>query len=68
MRNRPALRRLPNLRVRFTRQIFQPHVVRVMTEGGEFAEQSFRQVFVELELHMAGAAGTGKSSSAEAEA
>lgn len=59
---------LPNSRVRFTGQILQPHVVHVMTERDEFADQDFRQIFVELQLHMEGAAGTGKSSSAEAAA
>jgi MoxR-like ATPase len=39
-----------------------------MTEGGEFADQDFRQILVELQLHIEGAAGTGKSSSAEAAA
>ena len=63
-----VLRRLPNLRVGLTGQVFQPHVVHVVTEDGEFAEQEFRQVFVQLDLHKAGKADAGRSSSAEAAA
>ena len=60
---------LPHIRIRMPGQSLQSHVVHLVAEASERSQERLRQILVEFDPHAGmGAAGTGRSSSAEAAA
>ena len=58
--------RLPDIGIGPARKVFVGHGMHIVAVSGKNAYQSLRQIFVKLDSHAnAGAAGSGKSSSAE---